>query len=91
MEVRYWKKALDDIEDWKKSGNKAVQKKITKLVDDIKKTPYTGIGKPEALKYRLFGKWSRKITEEHRLVYNIEDGALQIYSMKGHYNDLYLD
>ncbi len=48
---------------WKKSGNKAVQKKIQLLIEDIMKNPFEGIGKPEALKYNLQGTWSRKINE----------------------------
>jgi toxin YoeB len=55
MEIIYSIKALEDISYWKKSGNKAVQEKITALVNDILKHPYTGIGKPEALKYQLTG------------------------------------
>jgi toxin YoeB len=88
MEIRYWKKALEDIKYWQKTGNKPVQKKITELLNDIQKTPYAGLGKPEGLKHGLSGKWSRKINEVDRLVYNIEDEALQVYSMKGHYKDL---
>lgn len=88
MEVRYWKKSLEDIEFWKKTGNIKIQNKIALLINDILKNPYDGIGKPEALKYSLSGKWSRRITEEHRIVYSIENDALQIYSIKGHYKDL---
>lgn len=53
------------------------------------KTPFEGIGKPEALKYNLQGTWLRKINEEHRIVYEIPaEGVLLIYSLKGHYTDL---
>ncbi|MGL2988557.1 Txe/YoeB family addiction module toxin [Flavobacterium sp. RSSA_27] len=89
MEVKYTRKALEHIEFWKKSGNKAIQKKIQLLIEDIKHNPFKGIGKPEALKYDLQGTWSRKINEEHRIVYEIPDeGILLIYSLKGHYTDL---
>ena len=54
-----------------KKGNKAVQEKISALIDDIIKHPYTGTGKPEALKYQLSGSWSRRITRTHRLVYSV--------------------
>ena len=47
MEVKFTKKALEHIEFWKKSGNKTIQKKIKNLIEDIKKTPFQGIGKPE--------------------------------------------
>jgi toxin YoeB len=86
VEVKYWQKALEDLDFWKKSGNKIIQKKISELIIDIEKTPYSGIGKPEQLKYNLAGKWSRRITKEHRLVYQINDDSVEILSLKGHYD-----
>jgi len=79
--------ALEDIAYWKKSGNKVVQKKITALIADIMAHPYTGLGKPEALKYELSGSWSRRITKIDRLVYsvNIENKTIEIETLKGHY------
>lgn len=68
MEIIYSLRALEDIRYWKKSGNKAVQEKISALIDDIIMHPYTGIGKPEALKHQLSGSWSRRITRTDRLV-----------------------
>ncbi|TDE03298.1 Txe/YoeB family addiction module toxin [Flavobacterium sandaracinum] len=89
MEVKLTKKALEQLDFWKRSGNKAIQKKIQLLVVHILKTPFKGIGKPEALKYNLQGTWSRKINEEHRIVYEIPDeGILLVHSLKGHYTDL---
>lgn len=70
------------------SGNKAILNKITALLKDIADHPYTGIGKPEPLKYELAGKWSRRITEEHRLVYSVNDDKIEVHilSMKYHYS-----
>ncbi|HEY8783056.1 MAG TPA: Txe/YoeB family addiction module toxin [Mucilaginibacter sp.] len=51
----------------------------------IIQSPFQGIGKPEALKYALAGKWSRRITDTHRYVYQIENNILKVYSLKGHY------
>lgn len=82
-------KAEQDIQFWKKSGNKSIIKKITELIKAIQFEPYQGIGKPEPLKHELSGKWSRRIDKEHRLIYQIlEDGTLDILSIisaKGHY------
>jgi toxin YoeB len=61
MEVAYNTKALADIDYWKKTNNIKIQKKINTLIDDILLHPFTGIGKPEALKHQLTGKWSRRI------------------------------
>ena len=85
MEVDFLDKAIDDIEFWKKSGNKNIQSKITKLLESICINPYSGIGKPEPLKYELSGYWSRRITDEHRLVYTVSETRIKVISMRFHY------
>lgn len=89
MEVIYSEKAQKDREFWKKSGNVAIMKKISALIEDIQLHPFEGIGKPEPLKYQLSGKWSRRINQEHRIVYKVTEEntieILDILSMKGHY------
>ncbi|RYY06118.1 MAG: Txe/YoeB family addiction module toxin [Sphingobacteriaceae bacterium] len=91
MEIVYSSRAIKDLEFWNKSGNKQIQKKIFELISDIIKHPFEGIGKPEALKYELSGKWSRRINNEHRLIYEIlpdnKISILSILSLKGHYTD----
>ncbi|MCF2443894.1 Txe/YoeB family addiction module toxin [Dyadobacter sp. CY345] len=59
--------------------------KIKKLIDSILESPYEGIGKPEQLKYELSGYWSRRINEEHRIVYKVENNTIYFISFKGHY------
>ena len=85
MEIKFLPQADIDLTYWKKTGNKAILKKIAQLTKAILDNPYTGIGKPEALKYNLAPKWSRRITQEHRYVYLITNNTLFIYSLKGHY------
>ena len=85
MEVKFLPKAIEHLEYWKKSGYKGVQKKIQSLIEDIRKTPFEGIGKPEALKYELSGSWSRRINNEHRIVYEIVNNVLEIQSLRYHY------
>ena len=85
MEVEFLDKAIEDIDFWKKSGNKTIQSKITKLLESIRLTPYSGIGKPEALKHELSGYWSRRITNEHRLIYTISENRIKVISMRFHY------
>lgn len=85
MEIVYLPKAEEDLEFWIKSGNKTILKKIAQLTESIIKKPWEGIGKPEPLKYDLTGKWSRRISQEHRFVYSIIDNTLFVYSIKGHY------
>ncbi|MCF8358245.1 MAG: Txe/YoeB family addiction module toxin [Prolixibacteraceae bacterium] len=87
MEIKYKTGALDDIEFWKQSGNKKIQKRITALIKSIALTPETGIGKPEKLKEDLSGYWSRRINKEHRLIYKLDytSNVATIFSLKGHY------
>lgn len=88
MEIIYSEKAIEDLSSWKKSGDKVSQKKISDLLRDIKEHPYTGKGKPEALKYNLLGLWSRRINQGDRLIYSIEKGEtlIVVHSLKGHYD-----
>lgn len=87
MEIAYSDQSLNDIAYWKKSGNKAIQKKITQLVQAILANPFEGIGKPEPLKHELTGKWSRRINTEHRMVYELtnDQKTIKIHSLRGHY------
>ncbi len=61
--------------------------RITSLLQDIKNHPYTGIGKPEPLKYDLSSKWSRRINSEHRIVYSVDEEKIEVHilSMRYHY------
>jgi toxin YoeB len=77
--------AKADLDFWIKSGNKPVLKKITQLLESVSTTPYEGIGKPEPLKYILMGCWSRRINQEHRIVYEVHSDKISILSLKGHY------
>ena len=61
-------------------------KKINELIKDISRTPFDGKGKPEPLKYDLAGYWSRRIDREHRLIYQVIEGKILIYSCKYHYD-----
>jgi toxin YoeB len=71
MNFEFTELAWEDFEYWIANELTMVEK-IKELLNDIKKTPFQGIGKPEPLKYDLKGFWSRRITAEHRLVYKIE-------------------
>lgn len=87
MEISYSDKAQMDLQYWIKSGNKIIQNKISKLMDAIIESPYQGIGKPEALKHNLQGKWSRRINAEHRVIYEVVEieNMIKVHSLKGHY------
>lgn len=87
MEIVLLKQAREDREYWLKTGNKRIMKRITELLNDIMLHPFTGMGKPELLK-GTNGKWSRRINDEHRMVYSISDGCVYVYvfSMRYHYS-----
>ena len=85
MQIVFQPQAKADLDFWVKSGNKPVLKKITQLIEAISEKPFEGIGKPEMLKHDLSGLWSRRINLEHRIVYELQDEKIMIYSLKGHY------
>lgn len=76
--------AFEDFTEWAKSDKK-ICRKIVALIKDIDRSPFLGLGKPEMLKYELSGFWSRRINDEHRLVYKVTDTEILIISCKYHY------
>ncbi len=76
--------AFEQYNDWQ-TENRQIFAKLRKLVKETAKTPFEGTGKPEALKYDYAGYWSRRITDEHRLVYKVENNYIKIISCKFHY------
>jgi len=84
MEVIFLTNAWEDYLYWQ-SQDKKMLKKINELIKQCTRTPYEGIGKPEALKEDLSGWWSRRITQEHRLVYRAEKNRIIIAQCKKHY------
>jgi toxin YoeB len=87
MEIDFTKEAIKHLDYFKKINDPVILKKIRQLLEVILETPYSGIGKPEALKYQYSGFWSRRINSEHRLVYRIleEEKIIEVHSLKGHY------
>lgn len=77
--------AIEDYNYWKKTNNAKIIAKIKALLQNIIDTPFAGIGKPEALKYELQGYWSRRITQEHRIVYKVETEVIYVIQLRGHY------
>ncbi len=78
--------AFEQLDYWSKTDKK-VLKKIFSLIKDIQREPFSGMGKPEPLKYELQGYWSRRITDKHRLVYRVDNELLIILSCRYHYDD----
>lgn len=76
--------AWEDYLYWQNQDKKTLRR-INQLLKDIQRSPYTGIGKPEALKENLSGLWSRRVDEENRLVYAAEGDTILIFSCRGHY------
>ena len=85
MKIFVYDEFEKDLNLWKEQ-DKRTEKKIQKLLEAIMKDPFKGIGKPEPLKYQLISCWSRRINQEHRLVYRVQNGELQLISCKYHYS-----
>jgi len=83
--ISFENSAFDDYSDWAFNDRK-IFNKIVKLIKEIQRTPFEGTGNPEHLKHDKNDLWSRRITLEHRLVYEVLDDKIIIYSCKGHYD-----
>ena len=84
MRVVFSEHAWEEYLHCQKTDRKAVAR-INTLIRDIERAPFEGIGKPEPLKHVLSGYWSRRITDEHRIVYKVEDDSLLIAQLRYHY------
>lgn len=82
--IAFYKTAYEDYNVWEETDKK-IFKRIKELIKDISRNPFEGIGKPELLKHELSGYWSRRINNEHRIVYKITDNMLYILSCREHY------
>lgn len=84
MKLIFAEQAWEDYVYWQQQDKRMV-KRINELIEDITREPFAGIGKPEPLKHALAGFWSRRITDEHRMVYRPEKDALLIAQLRYHY------
>ena len=82
--VAFLTRSFDEFNQWAVEDKK-IYGKIVNLIKNIQRDPFSGLGKPEALKHDLSGLWSRRITKEHRLVYSVSDQEIVIVSCKFHY------
>lgn len=82
-------KAKKHMKAKRKAGDTLSVKKIKRIISELSQNPYTGIGKPEALKYQLQGYWSRQINKKDRLIYQVDEetATVTIVSGQGHYFD----
>ncbi|MER0439401.1 Txe/YoeB family addiction module toxin [Emticicia sp. W12TSBA100-4] len=78
------KDSLQTFVEWE-AINRKIFVRIAKLIEECRRTPFAGTGKPEPLKGNLKGKWSRRIDDEHRLVYTVTDNEIIVHSIWGHY------
>ena len=86
MRLEFEPRAFADLQYWVATDTK-MARKVLKLVEETKRTPFGGIGKPEPLRGQLAGWWSKRIDQEHRLIYRVEGDSLLIAQARGHYDD----
>ncbi len=84
MKLIFAENAWDDYLHWQKTDKKILNR-INTLIKDIRRDPFDGIGKPESLKHALSGYWSRRINDEHRIVYKVRQDAIFIAQLRYHY------
>lgn len=84
MKIIFSEAAWEDYTYWQKTDKKMLNR-TNELIKAIMRTPFEGIGKPEPLKHGLAGYWSRRINDEHRIVYKVHDGSLLIAQCRYHY------
>lgn len=84
MKLTFSDEAWEDYLYWQKQDRKVVER-INKLIKEVQRDPFVGVGKPEPLKHALSGFWSRRITDEHRMVYRVSEDSLEIAQSRFHY------
>lgn len=84
MKLIFAEEAWEDYQYWQKQDRRMVER-INKLIRETQREPFEGVGKPEALKHALSGFWSRRITDDHRMVYRVEDDDLLIAQLRFYY------
>ena len=82
--ISFLPRAFEDFIKWA-GDNKKIHTRIAELIRDIQRSPFSGIGKPEPLKHKFKGMWSRRITDEHRLIYEVRDEEIVIVQCRLHY------
>jgi toxin YoeB len=84
MNVTFTPTALDDLRYWLKTDKRQADR-ILSLIEEIRRTPFDGSGKPEPLRFQLAGCWSRRIDRGHRLVYQVEESEIIVIACRYHY------
>jgi toxin YoeB len=85
MKLIFVEESWEDYQYWQKT-NKSILHRINQIIKDITKSPFEGIGKPEPLRYKYKGYWSRRIDQEHRLIYKISGDEVWIVKCRFHYD-----
>jgi toxin YoeB len=86
VRLEFRERAFDDLQYWVQMNPK-LAKRLLRLIEETKRNPFGGAGKPEPLRGELSGWWSKRIDQEHRLIYRVEGDALVVAQAKRHYDD----
>ena len=84
MKLLFSERGWEDYLYWQKTDKKLLAR-INKLIKETQREPFAGVGKPEPLKHALGGYWSRRLTDEHRMIYKVTNDALMIAQLRYHY------
>jgi toxin YoeB len=86
VRLEFRQQAFEDLQYWVQMNPK-LAKRLLRLIEETKRNPFGGAGKPEPLRVDLSGWWSKRIDQEHRLIYRVEGDSLIVAQAKGHYDD----
>jgi toxin YoeB len=86
VRLEFKERAFEDLQYWVQVNPK-LAKRLLRLIEETKRDPFAGTGKPEPLKGELSGWWSKRIDQEHRLIYRVEKDSLIVAQARGHYDD----
>jgi len=84
MTLSFTQRGWDDYQHWIRN-DKRILRRINELIKAVKRDPFAGIGKPEPLRHQLQGYWSRRVSDEHRLVYSVTNDTITIIACRFHY------
>lgn len=85
--IKHWTDAAWEDYIWWQNRDKKIVKRINQIIKDIERSPFSGLGKPEPLRWKYSGTWSRRIDQGNRIIYSVDEDGVTFHSLRDHYSD----